>query len=436
MSSGITVSNKKVFFDGVSLMELIKKYETPFFLFSEQRLEDNFKILQKSFRRYYQNTEVFYSIKTNFELQILKTLKGLGSKGEAASMLEVEIAKKAGFEGKELILDGPAWTDQEIEFCIKNNINTFNADSLDELKRVNKIAKKHKKQIKISLRIFPEIRMSILKSFIEGYITKFGVPISQAITAYKEALEMSNVTPVAISTHVGSMITDPGYYEKAVQKLVRLAFDLKNKLGISIEEINIGGGFGVQSLNYYSIQNIILNKAGISQYSKAASMEDFGRRIGQKFAKELKLYKLPEIKLILEPGRFLVSDSGILVTKVVSVKNSWIFIDGGINLIPESIFFIRRGFLIANKIGQEANCECNIAGPTLNTADVLAVKQKLPRIELGDIVVVLDAGAYSLSRSNQFTILRPDALYITKNRKIKYLRKKEQPSDILDKLIP
>jgi len=104
--------------------------------------------------------------------------------------------------------------------------------------------------------------------------------------------------------------------------------------------------------------------------------------------------------------------------------------------LKKSIFFIRRGFLIANKIGQEAKYEYNIAGPTLNTADVLAVNQKLPKMEVGDLVIVLDSGAYSLTRSNQFTILRPDALYITKDKKIKYLRKKEQPDDILNKLIP
>ena len=436
MNSGITISNRKVSFGGISLTEFIEKYETPLFLFSEQRLEDNYKALEESFRRYYPKTEVFFSVKTNFELSILKTLRRLGSKAEAASALEVIIAKKAGFEGSEMVLDGPAWTDNDIKFCIQKNISTFNVDSIDELRRVNRLAKAIGKKVKISFRIFPEIRMSILKSFIEGYISKFGIPLSQAVELYKEALTMNHVIPCAISTHIGSMITDPRYYEKTVQRLVKLAADLRDELGINIEAINIGGGFGVQSLNYYSIQNVILNKAGISQYSKAASIEEFGKRIGQKFAKELKENKLSEIKLIVEPGRFLVSDSGILITRVVAVKDKWIFIDGGINLIPESIFFIRRGFLIANKIGQEAKYEYNIAGPTLNTADVLAVNQKLPKMEVGDLVIVLDSGAYSLTRSNQFTILRPDALYITKDKKIKYLRKKEQPDDILNKLIP
>lgn len=436
MNSGITIYNRKVFFGGVSIMDLIKKYETPLFLFSEQRLKDNFTILQKSFKKYYSNTEIFYSIKTNYELQILKTLKDLGSKGEAASALEVIIAKKAGLYGKDLILDGPAWTDEDIKLCMQNEINTFNADSLDELRRVNVIAKKLNKKVRVSFRIFPEIRMSILKSFIEGYIAKFGVPISSAIDAYKIALRMSNVIPVAISTHIGSMVTDPSYYEKTVERLVKLAADLKSKLGIEIEEINIGGGFGVQSLNYYSIQNVILNKAGISQYSKAASIEEFGRRISQKFSKEIESKGLFKMKLVLEPGRFLVSDTGILVTKVVAVKEKWIFLSGGINLIPESIFFIRRGFLIANKVGQKADHEYSIAGPTLNTADVLAVNQKLPKMEVDDTVIVLDAGAYSLTRSNQFTILRPDALYITIDKKVKYLRRKEDPSEILDRLIP
>lgn len=435
MTSGVTIVNNKIAFGGTLIDEIVKKYQTPLFLFSEQRLVDNYKAFSNSFIKHYPNTEIYYSIKTNFEIQILKTLKKLGSKGEAASAFEILIAEKAGFQDNELIIDGPAWPDSDIAYCIKKGIKTLNVDSLDELRRVNQIAIKLRKKVQITFRIYPEIKMSILKSFIEGYITKFGVPLSMAIEAYREALNMSHIIPVGISAHIGSMITDPNYYEKAVDRLVELAAKLQ-QLNINIKEINIGGGFGVQSLNYYSIQNVILNKAGISQYNQAASIDEFGKRITSRFQEQLKRYRLPGIKLILEPGRFLVSDTGILLTKVVAVKENWIFLDGGINLIPESIFFIRRGFIVANKFKEKATKKYNIAGPTLNTADVLAIDQKLPQMNVGDTVVVLDAGAYSLTRSNQFTMLRPDVLYITSNKKIKFLRKKEEPEEVLDKLIP
>lgn len=435
MKSGIIVEGNKVKIDNLYIDYVAKKYKTPVFIFSEKRLIENYLTFSKAFKSYYKNICIYFSIKTNFELEILKTLKSLGSCGEAASALELLIAKKAGFLSSELILDGPAWSDDDIGYAIENNIQTLNVDSIDELKRVNSIAKKLKKKVKISFRIFPEIKMSILKSFIEGYIAKFGVPLSKAVDAYRFASTLPNILPVGISSHIGSMITDPAYYEKAIDKLVDLAKDLKLKLDINIEEINIGGGFGIQSLNYYSLQNVILEKAGISNYSKAASIKEFGERISKRFQKRTEENNILNPKLLLEPGRFIVSDTGVLVTRVVSVKDKWIFIDGGINLIPESIFFIRRGFIVANKVRQKASYKYNIAGPTLNTADVLAVDQKMPKMEVGDIVVVLDAGAYSLSRSNQFTILRPDALYLTKEGKIKYLRNKEHPEDIIKKLL-
>ncbi len=434
MKSGISVVKNNVYFGGISIDHIANKFKTPLFVFCEQRLIDNYKALEEAFKNSFLNTEIYYSIKTNYELQILKTLLRLKSNGEAASSLEVVIATKAGFSPSKLILDGPVWTDEEIEYCIRKGIKLFNVDSLDMMKRLNAVARSLRKKVKVSFRIYPEIRVSLLKGFIENYIAKFGIPISDAINVYRQAKQMSNVIPVAISTHIGSMITAPDSYEKTIDKLIKLAFELKNELKIDIEEINIGGGFGVQSLNFYSIHNVILNKAGIARYSKASSIEEFGKRIGTRFRQKLQQYKLPEIRLVLEPGRFLVSDSGILLTKVISVKKDWIFIDGGINLIPESIFFIRRGFIIPSKITKKNVKKYNIAGPTLNTADVLAVKQSLPDVKVNDLVIVLDAGAYSLSRSNQFTMLRPDVIYIDKDKKINFLRKKEKPDDILNKL--
>lgn len=435
MKSGISIVNDQVYFGGLSITSIARKFNTPLFIFCEQRLVDNFLKLETSFKKHYSNIEIYYSIKTNFELQILKTLKKLKSNVEAASYLEVEIAIKAGFNPTQIILDGPAWTGDDMEKCIKKGIKTFNVDSLDMMKRLNEVAKKLGKKVKVSFRIYPEIKVSLLKSFIEGYIAKFGIPVSEAVEAFKVAKNMTNVEPVAISTHIGSMITDPSFYEKTIDKLIKLSKQLKEKLNIDISEINIGGGFGVQSLNYYSIQNIILNKAGISNYSKASTIEEFGRKIAKRFKSGLKQYNLPNIKLVLEPGRFLVSDTGILLTRVVSLKKDWAFIDGGINLIPESIFFIRRGFIIPTKIKEKNFKPYNIAGPTLNTADVLATKQQLPNLEVNDLVIVLDAGAYSLSRSNQFTILRPEAIYIDKAKKIKLLRKKENNFEILSKLL-
>lgn len=435
MISGLTINKKGVYFGGLQLNDFVGKHPTPFFIFSEQRIIDNFKSLDRSFKKYYPQTKIYYSLKTNFEPQILKTLRSLGSLGEAASGLEVKIAQKAGFNTKSLILDGPVWSERDIKYCLEKEIETFNVDSLEMLEKVNQIAKKLKTTARISFRIYPKVKMSILKSFIGEFIAKFGIPISKAVDAYRQSLKFSNIAPVAISTHIGSMITDPIFYEETVDRLVDLAADLKRELNIEIKEINIGGGFGIQSLNYFTIKNVILEKAGISRYERAASIEEFGKRIAGRFKSKLAEKNLKDIKLILEPGRFLVSDAGILVTKVVSVKDKWIFLDGGINLIPESIFFIRRGFLVLNKVGQAATIKFNIAGPTLNTQDVLSENQILPKMEVGDVVLVLDAGAYSLSRSNQFTTLRPEALYLTSEKKIKILRKREVEEEFIKNLL-
>ncbi len=435
-SSGLSVSAKNgVLFSGIPVEDLVKRYDSPVFVFSEARIIENYKALSSAFRKYYPKTEVYYSMKTNYEPQILSTLRSQGSKAELASGMELAFAKKAGFSGPDLVLDGPGWTSEDIDLCIKEGVHILNVDSLDMLYLVDKIAGKNKQKVKIGFRIYPEIHISMLKTFIENYISKFGVPISDAVEAFRIAQELKNVEPVGIHTHIGSMITDPSYYEKTVDKFIKLASDLKKKLGIKLEEINLGGGYGVQSINYFSIQNIILNKVGVSQYSKAASIEEFGRRIATRFKDNLAKYKLADITLVLEPGRFIVSDSGVLITQVISAKKGWIFLDGGANIIPESIFFIRRGFIVANKYHQKPTHKYGIAGNTLSTPDILAIDQKMPKMEVGDTVIVLDAGAYTISRSNQFTVLRPEVVYVTKDGKLKHMRKKEVVLDLLNKLL-
>ena len=432
---GITVKDRKISFGNIPVSDLGKKYSTPLLVFSEQRIIDNFKAFSKAFKKNYKNSQIYFSVKTNFETQVLKTLVKLGSNAEVASSLEVKLAQKAGFKPEQIVLDGPAWTDNDMEYCIDQGIHTFNVDSVDMLHRLHKIAKKKKKTVRIGFRVYPEVKMSILKTFVENFISKFGVPISKALDAYKEAQQLDYIEITSMHAHIGSMITDPSYYEKAIAAMVKLAGDIKEQLGIELKDINIGGGYGVQSLNYFSIQNIILSKAGISTYKKAASIDEFATRITNAFKKSQEIAGLKNLNLVLEPGRFIVSDAGILITKIVSVKPKWIFLDGGINIVPESLFFIRRGFMVDGKVGLPKDKKYGVAGPTLSTPDILADAQEFQDVEVGDTVVVLDAGAYTLPRSTQFTMLRPNAMYVTKDKKVKYLRKAEKHEDFMKNLL-
>jgi diaminopimelate decarboxylase len=440
MDGGVSITKTSLKFSGVNLFDLAKKYDTPLYVFSENRILHNYKRLHKAFADHYAKTQIYYSFKTNFELQIVSSLKKAGASADTSSALEVELALKAGFAPNEIIIDGPVWSDDEITYCLKTGIHMFNVDSIDMMTRVNNLAKKHKKNAQVGYRIYSEIKKPPLSGFVESYLSKFGIPLSQAVDAFSYAKSLSNVTPHAISTHIGSMITDISSYEKELDALFHLAAKLRDTLDIRITEINTGGGYGVQSLKYYSMQSAILEKAGIEKLHNAPSLEEFGKRIAGRFSRNTKKYKLEDMTFALEPGRAIISDAGILLSKVVSVKKNkkanWIFVDGGANLVPESIFFIRRDFLVVNKPIRELTEKYSIAGPTLNTIDVLATNQPLPPMEIGDIIAILDAGAYTLSRSNQFTRLRPSALYITQNKKVKYLRKKEKPEEFFNKMLP
>lgn len=421
-----------LFFCGYDIEKFSLKLGTPFFLFSENALRDNFRVFKKAFSEYYDNIAINYSVKTNNELAILELLQEEGSDAEISSGYELNLVEMAGFRGHQVCFDGPCKSRAEIELAIDKNIRIFNLDAVGDLGLLDEIARERGKVAKFTFRIHPGEK-GFMNKISQYYISKFGIPLSEAKEAYRNSLKFKNLKPAGISTHIGSQVTSIKTYTNTIKKLINLAQQLEC-LGISIEEINLGGGFPVMTLQKSSIPKLVLSQLGFEFKTKVPPITDFGSAISKEFSKGIAGLRSRPV-LVLEPGRSIVSDIGILVSKVKTIKDNWLFLDASTNFVPEMIFFAQRDILLANKIGEKALKKYNVSGRSLNSADVFHLNKRLPQAREGDIAVILDAGAYTISRANRFTTLSPAVYLIDKANAINLIRREERFEDILSPMI-
>lgn len=425
----IKIKDNKLFFSKKNILTLARKYPTPFFLFSEKTLKDNYLEFSKVFSKNYRKIRLDFSVKTNNEQEILRILQKVGASCEVVAGFEIELCRKAGFSPKTITFDGPFKTDDEVSYALKQGIHAFYLDSIGEINRINKIAGKLGKKAKVGLRVNLGLK-SYLSGIAETYIGKFGIPYKEFPKALKFFKKSANLEVIALSTHLGSQILSYEPYLKACEMMIGLAQKAKMR-SIDISEINLGGGFPSQTLVKTTIPNLLLSRLGIKYEKKPPKLSEYGDNISKKFRDTLKKHKLKDITLAFQPGRSISSSMGIVVAKAAIVKDKWVFLDISTSSLPESIFFAQRKLIIANKLNVPHNRKYNIAGKGLNSADNFALNLSLPKLNEGDIVVILDAGAYSISRANRFTTLNPPVLLIKKNGQIKEIRRKEAAKDVL-----
>lgn len=423
----IKIKNNQPYFDSINIINFTKKIATPYFIFSENVLITNHRTFLKSFSGY-PNLRIDYSVKTNNEIAVLKILKKEGVCLEISCGYELELAEIAGFLPAQMTYDGPVKSIEDITLALNKGINAFYVDSLDDAKRIETVAKKLKKAAPIGLRLNLGIK-SILSGIAETYIGKFGIPYADLTRYYQQINRSKYLKLIALSTHLGSQILTPKPYLKAIKTLADLANQLI-KNGAIIREISLGGGFPSRTLIKTTLPQIIFSAFDLPFRDRVTPLSEFGAKISLSFSQQFKKFPLLKPTLVLQPGRYISGNMGIIVARVCVVKKNWIFLDVSTSSLPESIFFARREILVANKINLKPNRKYFVAGAGLNSADNFG-RFHLPEVIAGDIVIILDAGAYSISRSNRFTVLNPPIYMITATGRTKLIRRKETYEDII-----
>ena len=404
-----------LYFDGFSTVELAKKYDTPLYLLSEKRIRDNYDRLYGALVNSYKYVRIYYAAKANTNLAVLRILQSQGAYLDTVSPGEVFLALSSGFTPDRIMFTGTSVRNDELKMLADANI-TINIDSQSEMDRLLKISVP---QI-LSVRVNPEVGAGHHSHCITaGPESKFGLWEEEVIQAYAIA-QRARVGRFGIHMHIGSGILDPKPFTLAVEKLLKIAKRVHEEVGIDFEFIDIGGGLGVP----YNPQDQELDLA------------TFSKNVVSFFKGKVKEYNLGKPFLFVEPGRYIVGDAGILLTSVNTVKvtpsRKFVGVDAGFNtLIRPAMYGSYHPILVANKLDAADKETFDVAGPVCESGDLLAKDRKMPAIAEGDILAVLNVGAYGFSMSSQYNSRPRAAEVMIQGGKSIIVREREQLKDLI-----
>ena len=408
----VTYRNKELFVENVSFKTLASTYGTPCYIYSKKYLVEQFSDYKNAFKGYPQ-TIICYSVKANSNLSILKVFKEMGSGFDIVSGGELERVIAIGANPKKVVFSGVAKSNEEVRKAIEFGILFFNVESFDELEVINKIAKKTRHVAEISIRVNPDINPKTHPYISTGLkSSKFGIPIRQSFEIYREAKKMKNIKLIGIDAHIGSQILDLDPFEDSLERLENLYFKLKDE-NINIDFIDIGGGLGIK----------------YKDEDRPPSKKKFAQKI-------IKRMKRINCKLLLEPGRSLVGNSGYLLTAVVYKKNNYkknfLIIDAGMNdLLRPALYgsYHKISKVIRSRKDEKIY---DVVGPICETGDVIAKNLSMNDVKLGDILVIHSAGAYGATMSSNYNTRPKIPEILVSGNKTFLIRKKETISQILE----
>lgn len=401
---------------------LAAKYKTPLYVYDFDKITKNVLAFKKAFNA--RKSLICYALKANSNLSLLKHLNSLDCGGDCVSINEVKRALKAGMKKYKIIYSGVGKTDEDIKEALKLDILFINLESVEEMLRVESIAKDLKKEARISIRVNPNIDAKTHPYISTGLNeNKFGVSIEQAKKMYIYAQNSPHLSPISIHFHIGSQLLELAPILEATKKIVELLWGLL-ALKIDIRFLDIGGGLGIA---YNNEETIALYDYAQGVLSHLSGLD---------------------LTIIMEPGRSIVGNAGILLSKVLYEKQNeykrFIIIDAAMNdLIRPSLYNAKHKI---EYIRQDSSTleipallldstpfhkKADIVGPICESGDYLARDIEIGKARSGDLVVIKDAGAYGFSMASNYNSRAKVAEVAIENGKDRLIRKREELDDLL-----
>ena len=376
--------NNELHIEKVSCESLAKKFNTPLFCYSANQIEDNFKELDNSFKKI--NPLICYAVKANYNAQIIKLLSRCGSGADVVSMGEMKQSLKFGISPKKIVFSGVGKTEEEIIYALKKQIKQINVESEEELLEISNLSKSLKQNIDICLRINPNVDANTHEKISTGrYEDKFGIPEKKIGEIFAKFQKNEYLSLRGISVHIGSQIQKIKPFERAFKKIRNHVLTLRKK-GFRVDLLDLGGGIGIP----YEEKNQVF------QINKYADLVE-------KCFSDLKL------EIILEPGRFLVGSSGIILSKVIRKKKgqnkNFLIIDSGMNNLLRPSLYDSRHNIIPVKIVKNVKKKIfDVVGPICETSDSFLKNSKLKDMNKDDLVVICSTGAYGSCMSSNYNL--------------------------------
>lgn len=407
---GFNYKNNNLFCEHVSLEDISYEFGTPIYVYSGASIEHAYNQLSSSISD--TNTEINFALKANSTLGILSLLSKLGAGADIVSGGELLKALHVKISPQKIVFSGVGKTTEEIKLAIKNGIKQINAESYSEIENIISIANELNTKVPVAIRVNPNISVKTHEKIATGSNdTKFGMPTEETTNIYKKLSSEKNIEPMGLAIHIGSQIFDMNEFKLAYLNILSVANSLRQE-GFKVPNLDLGGGLGVD----YKIANI--------------NFFDYGKTISD-------VFKGLDYSLSIEPGRSLVANSGILLTKVIYLKKTtsknFIIVDGAMNdFIRPTLYNAHHNVEPVNlsKGGLE---KFDIVGPICETGDYFAKDALLSNPTEGQLLAIFSTGAYGSVMSSMYNSRVPANEILVHNGKVHKLKEQERIEDQINK---
>lgn len=404
----IIYRNEILYLEEQNLVELANAIQTPFYVYSQKNISDTFLEIKKKL-----NKDIYFAIKANSNQAIITLLNSLGAGADVVSKEEIQRALSAGIVPEKIIFEGVGKSKSDITYAIQANIRQINVESIEELQLINNIADSLNKTPRIGLRINPDINAKTLDKISTGQKTdKFGIDFNQLQEVCKILDSLENIKFSGLSCHIGSQIFELEIFEKIFKKM-KQAVEIFKSNNLPINNLNLGGGFGI---DYHSNQNKL-------DINKLAVLID-------------NIYPNPSFNISFEPGRYIVACAGYLITKIltnkINGKINFLITDAGMQtLLRPAMYNAFHRIIPFNLKGVETTY--TIAGPICESSDILAKNIKLPAQTKDNLLIICDVGAYgSVMASNYNSKCLPAEILVNQD-KYAIIRHQENIEDVIER---
>ena len=395
--------------EGIPVDKIAERVGTPFYLYSYKTLVRHFTVFNDAFEGI--PHLVCYSAKANSNLALIRIFVNLGGGVDVVSGGELYRALKSGADPRKIVFSGVGKREDEIEYALKAGILLFNVESVQELQTINEVGGRIGKRADIAIRVNPDIDPKTHPYISTGLKqNKFGIDIEQALMAYRLASQLPNLSIVGIDCHIGSQLVEVKPIVEALKKLKQLVENLRRE-GMEIQYLDLGGGLGI-------------------------TYEDEEPPHPVEYASNI----LDEIRgfdctLILEPGRVIVGNAGVLVSKVLYTKENrekrFVIVDAGMNDLVRPSYYGSYHQILPVKEEKREEIVADVVGPICESSDFLAKARKIPKLHSGELIVVMSAGAYGFSMSTNYNSRPRVAEVLVRDDQMFLIRQREDYEDLI-----
>ena len=404
--------------EDVNLQHFSQNKATPYYLYSQAQITQNCQAVLEAGKGL--DFLPCYALKANYNPAILKLIRQMGFGADVVSGGELQFALKAGFPADKIVFAGVGKTESEIELAINTGIHSLNIESIEEFNLVRQVAARLKKPLRIAFRINPDIEAHTHDYITTGrHLNKFGIPLSDALKLYEQASDDNYLLPIGIHVHIGSQILEAQPFLEAARYLRDVVGQLRAK-GLEISTLDLGGGIGIDYEDDFRKPEMELPiKTILPAYLEA--LKDLG------------------VKLVVELGRSIIGNAGILVSRVLYRKQTplkrFVIVDAAMNNLIRPSLYQAYHSIVPLVLRETPGDTVDVVGPVCESGDFLAKNRLLPKLERGELIAVGGAGAYGQALASNYNLRPLISEYLVSGKEVKTIFKGQTIEDIANQYV-